>query len=111
MKTYRYTIDGQIYKVTVNSVSDGLADVVVNGKPYKVSVASSGKSVCAPLPGRVVSVNVAVGDEVKEGQVVAVLETMKMENEILSEFDGRVVDIYVVEGEVVASGTELVVIG
>lgn len=111
MKTYRYAIDGQMYKVTVNSVSDGFADVTVNGKPYKVAVASSGRSVCAPLSGRVVSVNVSVGDKVKEGQVVAVLETMKMENEILSEYEGRVLEICAEEGEAVSGGAELVVIG
>ena len=111
MKNYRYTIDGKQYRVAVNSVSDGVADVTVNGKSYKVAVgAASGRTVCAPLPGRIVSVSVAVGDEIKEGQVVAILETMKMENEILSEYDGRVSEVWVRPGEVVAGGAELIVI-
>lgn len=111
MKTYRYTINGKTYKVAVNSVFEGIADVVVNGKSYKVELGTlNGRSVYAPLPGRVVSVNIAVGDDVKEGQVIAVLETMKMENEILSEFDGKVVEICVGEGDTVAAGGELVVI-
>ena len=111
MKTYRYTIGGKEYEVTVNSVTDGRADVVVNGVSYAVDMGSAGgKSVCAPLPGRIVEMRVASGDVVTEGQVVAVLEAMKMENEIVSESSGVVTQVCVCEGDAVSGGASIVII-
>ena len=70
----------------------------------------SGEQVTAPLPGNVLSVNVAVGDAVKAGQLLLVIEAMKMENEVLAPKDGKVVQILVSKGSVVATGDVLVVI-
>ena len=67
-------------------------------------------SIVSPMPGKVISVKVKVGDEVKVNQVVLVLEAMKMENEILSEAAGKVKEIKVRPGEAVEGGQTLVVV-
>ena len=111
MKTYKYRIGGQPYEVIVNSVTGGKAEVTVNGVAYTVDVeGGSGKSVHAPLPGRITEVLVAPGDMVKDGQAVAVLEAMKMENEILSEYSGVVSEVCVTVGENVSSDAVIAVI-
>ena len=143
MKTYRFKINGNDYEVTVNTVEGGVADVTVNGTPYKVEMenapaaapavqtapavpvkqavapvqaapapaAGAGKSLTSPLPGVIVSVNVKVGDVVKAGQTVAVLEAMKMENDIQAEFDGTVTAVKVAKGDSVLEGAVIVTIG
>jgi biotin carboxyl carrier protein len=71
--------------------------------------ASSGASqITAPIPGKVVKVNVVPGDDVVEGQSVVVLEAMKMENELETERAGRVASVLVSAGDTVATGTVLV---
>jgi biotin carboxyl carrier protein len=72
------------------------------------ATAQRAASVRAPMPGLVVKVEVAVGDEVVRGQGVAVVEAMKMENELLAETDGRVVEVRVSPGETVEKGQVLV---
>ena len=67
--------------------------------------------ITAPLPGKIISIDVKVGDIVREGDVVAVLEAMKMDNEIESEFDGKVVSIEVSEGETIPAGGIILTIG
>lgn len=145
MKTYRFKINGNDYEVTVNTVEGGVADVTVNGTPYKVEMenapaaapavqtapavpvkqtvapvqaapapapaAGAGKSITSPLPGVIVSVNVNVGDVVKAGQTVAVLEAMKMENDIQAESDGTVTAVKVAKGDSVLEGAVIVTIG
>ena len=71
----------------------------------------AGKAVKSPLPGVILSVNVNVGDAVKAGQVVAVLEAMKMENEIQAEFDGTVTAINAAKGDSVLEGAAIVTLG
>ena len=66
------------------------------------------KQVTAPMPGTIVSVKVNVGDTVKNGDLIAILEAMKMENEIFSGVDGTVVGISVSNGDSVNSGDVLV---
>lgn len=70
--------------------------------------AAAAKDVTSPLPGVILSVNVAVGDKVKAGQKVAVLEAMKMENDIESDFDGTVTGIHVNKGDSVLEGAKIV---
>ena len=70
--------------------------------------AAAAKDVTSPLPGVILSVNVAVGDKVKAGQKVAVLEAMKMENDIESDFDGTVTAIHVNKGDSVLEGAKIV---
>ena len=135
MTQYKYRINGKDYEVTINSVSDGNAQVTVNGKAYHVEMvreeipaenivpapvravsqrnqepiaADVDKSLRSPLPGTILAIKVKVGDQVKEGQTLAILEAMKMENEILSEHDGTVTAINVEKGDSVLEGTVIV---
>ncbi len=75
------------------------------------AVSGKGEAVNAPMPGTILKVNVAQGDAVKAGQVLVVLEAMKMENEILAPKDGTVTQIITSKGSTVDTGAPLVVIG
>ncbi len=72
---------------------------------------ASGKPVTSPLPGVIIAVKVNVGDQVKAGQTVAVLEAMKMENDIQAECDGTVTAVNVAKGDSVLEGAAIVTIG
>ncbi|MCM1107774.1 MAG: acetyl-CoA carboxylase biotin carboxyl carrier protein subunit [Clostridium sp.] len=130
MKEYTYNINGTDYRVNVEGIENNVATVSVNGETYLVKLpveetptkrpvvvkpaaeaAPSAKkySVKAPLPGVIVEVTVKVGDEVKRGDTVAVLDAMKMENNIASERAGRVAQICVEPGLSVMEGTDLIV--
>ena len=76
----------------------------------KAAAPTGGKTVKSPLPGVILSVDVKEGQTVKRGQKLAVLEAMKMENEILSEFDGTVSAIHVAKGDSVLEGANVVTI-
>ena len=71
----------------------------------------TGKAVTSPLPGVIIAVKVNVGDTVKAGQEVAVLEAMKMENSIEATHDGKVTAINVAKGDSVLEGAPIVTIG
>ena len=73
--------------------------------------AVAGNKIAAPLPGRVISLKVKVGDTVKAGDEVAVLEAMKMENSITSDYDGTVQQVLVAEGDNVATDAVLLIVG
>ena len=62
----------------------------------------------SPLPGTILKVDVKVGDEVKDGQTLFILEAMKMENNITSEFSGKVLNVFVKQGQIVPEGAPLV---
>ena len=72
---------------------------------------AAGEVVKSPMPGNILKINVAQGQAVKEGDVLIVLEAMKMENEIVAPKAGSVAQIAVSKGQVVETGTPLVVIG
>ncbi len=74
----------------------------------KAAAPAGGKVVKSPLPGVILSIDVKEGQAVKRGQKLAVLEAMKMENEILSEFDGTVSAIHVAKGDSVLEGANVV---
>ncbi len=75
-------------------------------KKVKVSSAElTGKKIEFPMPGKIVSLSVKEGDKIEKGQVVAILEAMKMENKISSDFEGYVNNICVTEGDTIAAGT------
>lgn len=104
---YIVTINGKKYEVEVEKVSsngNGAAKPVEN----KVNVSSadlSGKvTVTAPLPGKILSVNVSEGQKVKKGDVLFILEAMKMENEVMAPQDGIVSKVLVSKGAQVNSG-------
>ena len=75
------------------------------------AVTGSGETVTAPMPGTILKVNVTQGQAVKEGDVVCVLEAMKMENEIMAPIDGTVTQVVTSKGSSVDTGSVLVVIG
>ena len=77
----------------------------------KPAASGAGKAVTSPLPGVIIAVKVNVGDSVKAGQEVAVLEAMKMENSIEAEHDGTVTAIHVAKGDSVLEGAAVVTIG
>ncbi len=70
---------------------------------------SGKKVVSAPLPGKIISVNVKKGDFVKKGDLLLILEAMKMENEIFASTDGKIVDILVSPGDYVSTGDKMIV--
>ena len=76
----------------------------------KPAAASAKSGVKSPLPGVILDIKVNVGDEVKKGQTVIILEAMKMENSINADKDGKVTAINVSKGESVLEGTDLVII-
>ena len=80
-------------------------------EPKQTVVAGCGKPINSPLPGVIIGVKVNVGDIVKAGQVVAILEAMKMENEIQAEFDGIVTSVNVSQGDSILEGAPIVTIG
>ena len=78
--------------------------------PTPAAAPVSGNAIKTPLPGVIIDVKVAVGDTVKKGQTVVVLEAMKMENNINADRDGKVTAIQVAKGDTVADGAVLVVL-
>ena len=78
--------------------------------PAPAASIAAGEVVKAPMPGNVLKINVAQGQQVKEGEVLLVLEAMKMENEIVAPKAGSVAQIVVSKGQVVETGSALVVI-
>ena len=77
----------------------------------KPAASGAGKAVKSPLPGVIIAIKVNVGDAVKAGQVVAILEARKMENEIQAESDGTVTAVNVAKGDSVLEGAAIVTIG
>ncbi|MCQ2177227.1 MAG: biotin/lipoyl-binding protein [Bacteroidales bacterium] len=76
----------------------------------KAAAPAGGKAITSPLPGVILSIDVREGQAVKRGQKIAVLEAMKMENEILSEFDGTVTAVLVNKGDSVLEGANIVTV-
>jgi len=143
MKSFKYTINGNIYKVHITSVIEDMAEVEVNGTPYKVQMEKPAKkqvvtikrpaqapttvtgapvvtrpvavvsqgAVKSPLPGVILEIKCNVGDTVKRGQVIIILEAMKMENHVNADRDGVIKEIKVNKGDSVLENTELVIIG
>ena len=75
--------------------------------PAAPAAAGAGEKVTCPMPGNILAVNVNVGDSVKEGQVLMVLEAMKMENEIMAPCSGKITSVGVTKGATVESGALL----
>ena len=139
MKKYNFKINGKEYEVTIGEAEGKNLTVNVNGADYQVELenapaaapvqatpvaqaapaapaaapkpAGAGTTVKSPLPGIIISIDVKEGQAVKRGQKVAVIEAMKMENDILAEQDGTVTAIHANKGDSVLEGADIVTIG
>jgi len=138
MKKFKFTIKGQQYDVDVKDVDGNVAQVEVNGTIYDVAIesdmkvsktptlvrkpvrnkpnegkitksAGGGASVVkAPLPGSIIKINVAVGDQINVGDTLLVMEAMKMENNVLAEKSGTIKAIKVAVGDNVLQDDALI---
>lgn len=108
MKKYRVTVNGTVYEVELEELT-GSAPAAPAAAPAPAAPAA-GEQICAPMPGNILAVNVTAGQTVKKGDVLMVLEAMKMENEIMCPRDGVVASVNTSKGASVESGTLLCVL-
>ena len=131
---YKVTLKGRTYEVEVEAgeailldeyeavapsapaaapaaVPAAAAPAAAPAAPAAPVVTGAGEAVNAPMPGNILKVNVTAGQAVKSGDVLCILEAMKMENEIMAPKDGTVTQVLVSKGNTVDTGAPLVVIG
>lgn len=127
---YKVTLNGTTYEVEVEKGEAILVDEYVAAAPAPVAApaaaapaapapaaaaasaaTAAGEQITAPMPGTILSVKVNQGDAVKAGQILVILEAMKMENEIVAPRDGTVAQVVVAQGASVDTGAPLVVLG
>ena len=141
MKEYKFKITGKDYAVKIGEADGKNLTVNVNGADYQVELenapvaaqtvipsaapapaaaaapaaapkaAGAGVTIKSPLPGIIISIDVKEGQAIKRGQKVAVIEAMKMENDILAEADGTITAIHARKGDSVLEGADIVTIG
>ena len=105
---FNVDVDGEVFNIKISPVVGKPIDVEKPRKKPEVEVAKG--SVVSPMSGMVLSIKVKVGDRVQEGDLVAMIEAMKMQNEIRTPHGGVVKAIMTYEGEVINSGNVLMVI-
>ena len=114
MKKYKVNVNGTVYEVAIEPM-DGAAPAAAAPAaapaPPAAAAPAGGEKVSSPMPGTILAVNVQNGSAVKRGDVLFVLEAMKMENEIMAPCDGTAASVSVTKGATVESGTLLCVIG
>ena len=121
MKYYNISVNGVAYSVSVEETAAGAAPVAPAAAPAPKAApapaaaaapaapaAAGAVEVKAPMPGNILDVKVAAGASVKAGDVLVILEAMKMENEIVAPQDGTVASVNVNKGDTVNSGDVLV---
>ena len=111
MKKYRVIVDGQEYEVGIEPL-DNSALQAVPGLPRRSGARSAaacgeGRAGGKPMPGNILAVNVKAGDQVKKGDVLMILEAMKMENEIICPRNTSVASVSVASGAAVDTGALL----
>ena len=127
MRKFKITVDGREFAVTVEEIHKNTAAPVVGEKKEEphpaapvttgeitampVPVPSDGSPIPSPMPGLIIDVPVKVGDTVAAGDVIVILEAMKMENEVTAPVGGTVTRVAVRQGDSVSSGDLLVMIG
>ena len=114
--SYKVDILGEELNITPRPAAKPAAPVAPAPQPQAAAPApaqpaGNGKPILSPLPGVILDLKVNVGDQVKAGQTVAVLEAMKMENNINAEHDGVVTAIKVNKGDSILEGAEILLIG
>ncbi len=120
MKNYTITVNGNVYNVTVEegttagapapAAAPAAPAAPVKAAPAKKAAPAGkkgGVTIVAPMPGKILGVKANAGDQVKKGQVVLVLEAMKMENEIVAPQDGTIVSVDTQTGASVEAGAVL----
>ena len=118
MKNYTITVNGNVYDVTVEEGTGSTAGAAKAATPKAAAPKAAPKAaapagaqgavkVNAPMPGKILKVNVNAGTAVKKGDVLLVLEAMKMENEIVAPQDGTIASINVATGDSVEAGATL----
>ncbi len=127
MKKYMIKLNGKVYEVEMEEVTGQASASILAAQAAASAVreasattvekealaaptapVAGAETVEAPMPGTIVSIAVKVGDQVKKGQVLLVLEAMKMENEIVAARDAQVVSVNVAKGDMVNPGDALV---
>lgn len=133
MKKFKFTVNGNDYNVDVHGIEDNQARLEVNGTPYNVELhmqikasktptivrpairpqvnpdiqkreGGSSHPILAPLPGSITKLMVGKGDIVEKGQLLLIMEAMKMENQVLADRTGVVENIRVQQGDAVLQG-------
>ena len=113
MKAYKVNVNGNVYEITIEVIdkADIKAPAAKAQAPAPAAAPGAApagaQTISAPMPGTILKVNVSNGQAVKKGDVLMVLEAMKMENEILAPNDGTVSSVNVAQGATVESGTVL----
>ena len=110
MKKYRVTVNGTVYEVELEELTGSAPVSAAVPAPAASAAPAAGEQICAPMPGNILAVNVTAGQTVKKGDVLMVLEAMKMENEIMCPRDGVVASVNTSKGASVESGTLLCVL-
>lgn len=122
MKRFNITVNGKAYDVAVEELdassapapaaaAPAAAPAPAPTAPAAAPAAGAGEKVTAPMPGTILDVKVAVGDSVTKGQVIMILEAMKMENDIVASCDGKITSVLTSKGSSVNSGDALATIG
>ena len=123
MKKYTITVNGTAYEVEVEDMGGAAAPKAAAPKaapaaapaaapkaaPAAKPVAAGAATISAPMPGKVMEVKVKAGDAVKAGDVLMILEAMKMQNEIMAPADGTISDVRISAGQTVGTGDVMIV--
>lgn len=104
MKKYRVTVNGSLYEIEVEEMDASAVSAAPAAKAAPAPVAAApaaGAQIKAPMPGNILDVKVTAGQSVRKGDVLVILEAMKMENEIQAPCDGKVTGVNVRKGDTV----------
>ncbi len=114
MKAYKVTVNGNVYEITLEVIDKSEIKAAPQAPvstptpaPTAAPASAGAQTVTAPMPGTILKVNVQNGASVKKGDVLMILEAMKMENEIMAPADATVTSVNVSNGASVEAGTVL----